>query len=116
LSGMQARRTANRHEIHGPVIEELLEVGVRPAAILAGQSRDFLFVRSIDGRNLDAWHGTRGARMRLANISATDKTDIRGHWAFQNAGHFARHFRGPVIIGEGQLCFNWTAELRRVVL
>src|SRR6266851_4287204 len=82
LSGMYPRRTANRHQVHGTMIEKLVEVGVRLAAMLAAQSPDLLCVRSIDGGDLNSRNGTRGTRMRLGNVSPAYKSDIRGHLAF----------------------------------
>jgi hypothetical protein len=88
------------------VAEKLFEVRVGLTAVLTGQSTDLLCVRSIDGGDFNAHERTRGARMRLRNVSAADESDIRGHLTFENS----QRIRGSAIISEGFPCFNQPPE------
>ena len=79
LLGMQSRGAANRHDFHRTMRQELFEVGIRHSAIFTAQSADFFRVHPEYRSDFDARNRARRARVRLADISSTDQSDISRH-------------------------------------
>src|SRR5205807_10367954 len=75
LFRVERRRTADHHHVHRLMREELLEVRIGGAFVPLRQSRQFLFVRSIDGCNLKA-RVTRGADVRFGYVASTGKPNM----------------------------------------
>src|SRR6266403_5067960 len=79
LRGVQAGRTADNHEIHGAMLQKGVEVLIEGAAVFAAEAGDFFGAGSVDGGDLDAGDGPRGASVSFRDVAAADEADVGGH-------------------------------------
>jgi len=75
---MKTRGAANHHDVQRLMFEESFQIFVDRAAIELGHARGLVSIFPVDCRNLDASYFSRRPRMRFANISGADNSDV-GH-------------------------------------
>lgn len=76
LFGMQAGRAADHHQVKRPMLKQLRQGFVNPAAEAIREARCPFVVLPIDGRDLNAIRFLRRARVSLANVPTTNNTNV----------------------------------------
>ena len=70
--GVKAGGAADDDEVHGPMLEEALEVVVGCSGEFAGEASDLFGVGAVDRGNCDAGNGACGTSVSFGNVAATD--------------------------------------------
>ena len=79
MFGVEARGTADRHDIHRTVIEEALQVVVGGGAVLGGNRPCLVAVRAPHRRHLATRGGCR-ARVRRTDVAPAEDANLHlGH-------------------------------------
>src|SRR5215469_17646904 len=76
---MKARRASDDHQIHWTMIKKRLKVVICATTILAAKSFDFVFIRSINGRDVSFRNCADSPGMRIADVAATNETNVYFH-------------------------------------
>src|ERR1700692_1936376 len=79
LLGVKSGRAAYGHKLHGAMSNKLIKIAERFSAVFTAQAANFLRIGAEDRSDFNARNRARSTRMRLADISPADQSNVRSH-------------------------------------
>jgi hypothetical protein len=61
------------------MLQEVVEILVRPAAVFAAEMGDLFGVDAVDGGDFDSGDGAGGASVCFCDVAAADEANVDGH-------------------------------------